>query len=488
MMRTLMMLSLIGCADMEMKGAMSADEDFGGAELDASREQLRIDVIPSSESADLAAQSWIIPEGDDLTALNVRVSPSIEVTGTVVGYEATPFGAEVPGADNMPMDAQVTLYRPGTINGNTVATELDGSFSLSVPPSGGYQLSIVPRDAPTVPFSVDSQLRLVEDTDYEVIDLGYGEPVYGKVTYSDGDPVEGAMVRATDPETGIAGPSTLTDANGHYMLRVPEGLLDIVAGGNPGTYLPAVTQEIEVLEETGTLLDFDMGDVTPVQVSGTVVGDASGQRQKDIKVRFRSSALADVEGELEVLTETDGDGLFARSILPGDWLVEFIPPFDSDQSPTQFGFSISDEPAPRDLSQIELPDRVMFSRKIVDPNGNALPGAVINAKETGFDGYIHSATADINGRVEVELPAVDLDMTIVPPTTELAVTKLRLNPADHTGRITVSAGQPVSGVVRSEGEPVGFALVEVRREDGTLLASTITGPDGTFAVQIEGTD
>ena len=85
----------------------------------------------------------------------------------------------------------------------------------------------------------------------------------------------------------------------------------------------------------------------------------------------------------------------------------------------------------------------------------------------------------------MELPATQMLMTLVPPTTSLAVTQVALNPATHTGSLTISEGQGVAGVVRSEGEGVGFALVEVRREDGTLLASTVTGPDGDFAVQIE---
>ena len=345
-----------------------------------------------------------------------------------------------------------------------------------------------------MPFLVETDLRLVEETDLEVIDLGYGEPVYGKVLFSNGDPVEGALVRAIDAVTGVEGPSTQTDELGHYMLRVPQGEIDVVAGGNPGTYLPSVVREIELSEEADDgvadgAVDFDMGDISPVQVSGSVVGMQDGNRQKDIKVRFRSDALAEVEGDLEVETETDGDGLFSRSILPGDWQVEFIPPFDSDQSPTSMLFTvqIEDSLSPLDLSQVELPDRVDFSRSIVDPSGQPLGGAVINAQELGFDGYIYSATADTEGRVEIALPAVEMKMTVVPPTTALAVTTLSVNPATHEGRLNVDKGQQVSGVVRSEGEPVTFALVEVRREDGSLLASTITGPDGEFTVQIEAT-
>jgi hypothetical protein len=414
----------------------------------------------------------------------VKVSESITVTGTVVGYEATPFGAEVPGIGALPIEAQVTLTRPGTISGATITTDAQGRFSLSVPPASGYQLSIVPIDNAAIPFLVEPDLLLVENTNLETIDLGYGEPVFGTVTYEDGTPVN-ALVRAVDPASGVEGATTTTNELGHYMLRTPTGAISVVASGAPGSYLPTITQAIDVQEEDGADVDIDMGEVSPVQVSGTVVGQENRQRQKDIKVRFRSSGLNDTDGDLEVETETDGDGLFSRNILPGEWLAEFIPPFDSGQSPAAIAFTLGDEDTPVSMDQIELADRVQFNRRIVDPNGDPLPGAVLNAQEKGFDGYIYSATADNKGRVDIELPAVDMVMTVVPPTTSLAVTQLHHNPATHSGSLAVAEGQPVVGVVRSEGVGVQFALVEVRREDGTLLASTVTGPQGEFAIQIE---
>ncbi len=486
-MRYLFLLALLsGCAGEALYSKAGADSAPGGAEFDDSGNQLRIDVIPSSVTPELTAQSWITPLDADLLELNIRVTPSITVTGTVLGYEATPYGAEVPGSESVPIDAQVTLIRPGTINGSSIATNASGQFTLSVPPSGGYRLSIVPRDAPSIPFFVESGLSLTEDTDFGDIDLGHGEPIYGKVLYHDGDPVTGAQVRAVDPLSGVAGPSTLTDAQGHYMIRAEPGTLEVKAGGNPGTYLPTLVHSVDVAEEAGIHLSFDMGDISPVQVAGTVIGASSGAREKDIKVRFRSASLDEVDGTLEVETETDGDGLFSRSILPGAWIVEFIPPFDSDRSPVVFSFDVdANQGTPVNLDDIELPERVRIQREIVDPWGSPLPGAVVNAREVGFDGYIYSATADIDGRIDMELPATDMELTLVPPTTGLAVSRIQLNPATDSDTLQVVEGQSISGVVWSEGASVPFALVEVRDTDGTLLASSVTGPDGNFTVQIE---
>ena len=483
--RTFLLVLALGCSEQSKLLMADAATDFGGAELDGSVAQLRVDVIPSSQHPDIPAQSWIIPESADLQSLNVQVSRSIEVSGTGVGYEATPYGAEVPGIDNVPMDAQVTLVRPGTINGATVATDELGRFSVLVPPSTGYRLSIVPRGAPTVPFSVEEGLRLAEDTDLDTIDLGYGEPIFGEISFSDGAPVEGMEVQALHAPSGVAGAAAVTDEQGHYMIRVPPGDLQVVAAGSPGSYLPTLTETVEVTEEGGSQVDFDLGDISPIQVSGSVVGQGDGHRQKDIKVRFVSSGLAETEGDLEVETETDGDGLFSRSILPGEWLVEFVPPFDSDQSPVAQAFTLNDQVLPDHLAKVELPDRVRFNRTVVNAAGARLPGAVVNAQEIGFDGYIYSTTADSRGRIDLHLPAVDMQLTLIPATSSLAVTQVRLNPASHTGFLTVTAGQAVTGVVRSDGDPVGFALVEVREEGGTLLASTISGPDGEFSVQIE---
>jgi len=420
--------------------------------------------------------------------LNVRVSTSILVSGTVVGYDATPFGAEIPGADNTPMDAQVTLTRPGTITSASIATDDLGRFSLRVPQARGYQLSIVPRDEPTVPVLIESELSLVEDTDYEVIDLGYGEPIYGKVLYADGDPVEGALVRAVDPSTGVEGPSTSTDAQGHYMIRAQPGVLDVIVSGNPGTYLPTLTESVDITQEGGAHLSFDMGEITPVQVSGVVIDSDNGARHKDVNVQFRSVSLAEVDGDLHVDTETDGDGLFSRSILPGDWEVDFIPPFDSDLSPATMSFTVpEDQVTPIQLPDAILPVRVDYDAVIVDPSGTPIAGAVINAQERDFEGYIHSATANEKGRVQMNLPEVEMDVTLVPPSSTLALTQYQITPDRVEPDLEIKEGQPVSGVIRNEGEPVPFALVEIRDVDGTLLASTVSDPDGFFAVQIDST-
>ena len=176
---TPLLLVLLGCAEMDMKASMEDGADLGGADFDGSADQLRIDVIPSSLHPRIAAQSWIISGDADLLALNVRVSPSITVSGKVVGFEATPYGAEVPGIDGLPMDAQITLYRPGTINGSTVRTEEQGRFILTIPPSPGHQLSIVPRDAPELPFLVANNLTLLASQTLQPTNPVHRDPFHG---------------------------------------------------------------------------------------------------------------------------------------------------------------------------------------------------------------------------------------------------------------------------------------------------------------------
>ena len=152
-------------------------------------------------------------------------------------------------------------------------------------------MRIVPQDAPSVPFLIEENLSLTEAEDFEEVELGYGEPIYGKVLYSDGNPVEGVQVRAGDAATGSEGPEITTDSLGHYMIRADPGELDVVAGGNQGTYIPTLTQSVEIIDDGIGPLDFDMGDISPVQISGQVLGADRGPHQKELTVQFESRRL-----------------------------------------------------------------------------------------------------------------------------------------------------------------------------------------------------
>jgi hypothetical protein len=483
-MTVIFLLLTMACSE---KSQLSMDRDQvpGGSEFELDTNQLRIDIFPGELSPFLDPQSWITSPNEPWTDLEIDILPSVDVYGTIVGYEATPYGAEVPGAAQSPVSATVSVHRPETVGGASTSTEIDGTFSLRVPPSHGYQLIVSPDEGGSLPLFIQTNTVISADLNLEVVDLGYGEPVYGQVFDDEGEPISSCGIYLRDDTTGASGQPVYTNQTGHFMLRAHPGSYSLVASGRIGRTLPRLTLPIEVVEDATEEIFIDMGAVTPVTVMGQIFGPLGQTVQRDIRVRFSSSLLADSEGTLEIETETDGDGLFNRALLPGDWNVELIPPYDSELAPLGMTFSVREEQNLIDLGTVTLPERMAFSSTARDQRGNAIQGVAINARERGFDEYIHSATSNKDGDFTLDVPPSPLDFMLIPPDPNLAVTRLFVNPSTDSGSITLAEGELVQGRITSEGFDVSYALIEIRDPGGELYATVLTGPDGSFSVRID---
>jgi len=482
----LLLVGMFGCASMDESLKMGSDYAPGGAELDTEGNQLRIDIIPGEATPFLDPQSWLVEDGDDLGDLNIDILPSVPVSGQLVGYSATPYGAEVPGADETPVDGLVSMFRIGTIAGASASTDINGRFSLQVPPSTGYQLSAIPTDGRTLPFYVEVNSNVTEQTDLGVIDLGYGSPIYGRVTSDGVEGVQGASIRLIDDETGLQGSEILSDENGHFIARGHPGEYTLAVSGVTGRSIPTIRTPLTVLEDQGTEVNVEVGSLNTASVYGQVFGEGLSTPQRDVRIRFSSDQLAESEGTLVIETETDGDGVFNRSLLPGRWLAEFIPPYESDLAPAGMTFTIDDNQSMLDLSDIALPERVTFSSYAIDPSGNPVSGVAVNARELGYDEFIRSTTTDSDGWFELKLAPHPMAFMLVPPGVDFAVTHALIDPVSDKGSVAMSRGEIIEGRITSRGIGVPFALLEVRDSDGLLYATSLSDSDGYFSVRVEG--
>jgi 5-hydroxyisourate hydrolase-like protein (transthyretin family) len=481
----LTLLLLASCASQEMALKNAAAISPGGAELDVETNQLRVDIIPGETTPWLDRQSWIASADTEWGALEIDVLPSVRISGRVLGYTATPYGAEVPGADNTPVLATVSLVREGTISGSAVLTSDDGAFTLSVPPARGYTMSIVPHDGQNLPFQSMVNADFETSVDLGDIDLGYGEPVYGKITRDTGAPVAGINVHLVHSETGTSGASVQTDEDGRYLLRAQPGDYSLVAQGQTGRAIPRLEERLSVLAEEGAQMDIDLGDLAVAQVYGQVLSADRIEPIRDVRIRLTSEQLTNSEGTLQIDTETDGDGLFNRSLLPGTWTAELIPAYDTNWAPSEVTFSVGTEANDIDLGQLELPKRVEFNSVAVDGDGNPVSGAAVNARELGFDEYIHSTATAADGRFTLSLPPNPVALTVDPPGEDLAVTHLFVDPTGTPGSVLMTRGERVEGRITSVGAGVGFSLIEIRDMNGLLYATALTDPDGRFQVRME---
>ncbi len=443
---------------------------------------IRFDVYPSGADA-LMAQTWIADRSASLDEVQIFLNPTVEITGTIVGYQANPLHAEVPGADQQPVAATVRLARPGTITGSTTQTLEDGAFSLRVPAAQGYTFSVVPEDGSRLPFMVELGVNVSQGEDFGIIDLGYGTPVYGRISTSDGAPVEGLVVQLTEAQSNVEGPETRTDATGHYLLRADPGQYVLRSQGAAGAVVPTLETAVEV-EDGGVDVALDLGNIERTLVSGQVLSGRTGAALKDVAIRIESTNLQGTDGSLVIETDTDGDGLFGRQLLAGRWAATFIPPFDSAYGGLVEEFEVGVDGAVLELEPLELPERVVLEGVVVDATGTPVPQAAVNAQEEGFDGYIFSTLTDDDGGFAIEVTPVPLEVTVSPPTADHAVTKRSIDGADGFITLQLEEGDLLAGTIESASGPTAFALVEVRAASGDLLATTLTDDRGAFSVRV----
>lgn len=475
------------CADynlMERTGDFATDS---GQEADANTGRyLRVDVYPSDASEDLLPQT-IYLAGSTWEGVEVAMQSKVRVWGTVDGFEATPHvDASVPGR-NVPVEAHVDLVAAGTITSVTTRTDpADGSYTLYVPPGDGYLFSVVPENPAELPFHVLRDREFLSGR-YLSVHLDYGSPIWGRVADGLGRPVVGQEVQALDVMSGVEGPIVTTDSLGYYLLRVEYGEYDVRFRGPEGSFQPTLVHRTLVEGDEGSQVNATYGSLEPISVRGEVV-DRGGQAVGDVLVRFTSASLYNnPAGTLVVETETDPYGKYSAELLEGQYLVEFLPPYQVACSPTRSaGVDVPQVAGVLDLGETELLDFLTLEAVLQDPQGFALANVNVTAEQTDFGGYVYNVVSDANGNISLSLPRSDYAFTFnPPPESGAAATRLEVSAAGLPTEIDLPAGNLVSGVVTHDDAPVAYALVDLRDSDGNLYVSTVTDETGAFAVRIE---
>jgi hypothetical protein len=463
-------------------GDLNEKESSDSGDSAGEAQRLRLDVYPSTE--DLVPQSKeTSPER--ATGLEIELEHSILVSGRVSAWQTTPPpDIEVPG-EAVPVVATVRLEQAGTVSRDATMSDANGSFHLEIPPGDDWVLSVVPSDPPGVPFLVESGLALEEQQSLTALTtLGAGEPVYGVVREA-GEGVDGATVHLVDPETGIAGGGVETDSNGYYLLRALPGTYSLVVTGEAGLYYPTVSVEIDVVEDEGATFDLDYGVLSPVAVRGRVV-EEQGQDLGEVVVRFTALDLDDPAWSLVVETEADGNGLFRTELLPGRWTVEFLPAYELHLTPLTLEIEVGTSAYAFD-EDVVLAGLTSLRGRVLGPDGSRQAGVAVQAQELCCAGNVYASSTNADGIVEMEVPAVPLQFTFTPSDAGLAIQHRTVDAAtEQLGSVTLPEGEPVRGTVTADGEPVPYAVVEIRgAEDDRLYGTTLTGEDGSFSARID---
>lgn len=491
---SLTQLLSVGLATGGLACTIGADRDANGWPDDASGlpgldaaegYTYRIDVAPSGPTdgtAALLGASLFVPT-DDAQDLTLRVRRPVSVRGTVTAFVPSPTLATVPGVI-APVDAEVSLRLPGTVQSRFGRTDEAGSFDMSVVPDATYELVVRPA-TPEVPFSAEA-IDVVRDVDLDLF-FDLGRAVWGQVVDARGAPLAGVTVAAVNA-SGVGGHPDLTDADGRFLVRVLPGTYVLVAAGRASGRDPVVQSPLFAVGEDNVRQDIVYGPLELVTVGGRLT--AAGAAVRDARVRFTAEQL---DGYAESATHAveavaNSSGAFDTRLVPGTYAIEVLPAADAPVSPLLMpGVRVD---ADLDLGAVALAPHLTVSARAREAGGGGLAGTSIRCTELVGEERTFATVADPTGAWSLALPQVEVECAGAPPgdRPDLALERVAWTPgADPTPNLVLGRGVPVNGRVlvgSSSPEPLAFALVQVRDGKGSVWGSAITDGDGGFSVRV----
>lgn len=474
------------CASADM--ALNTGAEDTGAE-NAEGSPLYLDIRPSDATPDLLAQTLRLPSFQPDDELVLQLQPSIELSGRVVAFQPTPFlpDPEVPGQGGNPITATVRVSQSSGIAQASGTTDADGEFRLRLPAGRGYSLLVVPDDNTRAPFLIQEQELFSASQDLGDLELAYGQPVWGTVSYSDGTVPDEVLVSLRQPESGAEGRGVAPDPDGWFLLRALPGTYELRVEPQAGALVPSqgLAVEVDATSVEGVEVAIDLGPATRSRVSGNLV-DSTGARitsTKDYRVRMSSQSLRGADGSYSLETRADQFGAFSLEVMPGDYLLEVIPAYEARRSPVSQRLTVGDEAV--SMGEITVPDRWSWSGQVLDADGIPSPGALVVAQEEAFDRYAYSGVTGPDGVIQLSLPWTPMTLSLTPADGQSAITYLRLDPAEEPPELILDRGVPIRGQLLLDGRPVPYALIDVRDDEGVSVATTVSDAEGVFAMRIQ---
>jgi hypothetical protein len=470
-----------GCAESQL-----ANYDLpADAEVVDTPRALRLDVYPPG-NLDLLPQSFtLLP--NDIEEVYLALAPTVRVRGFIEGAVPSPVDITIPSDESEPVEARITIEVPGTIMRGVTTSAPDGRFNLDLPAGFGYRAVAVALEPYDLPLYIEDDLILGDETPLDIV-LGLGVPVSGEVVQDDGSLLPaGARVHLVDNYTGEAGPVDLITASGEYLLRGLPGDYTLILEGDAGGSIPTIPWPVSITtDEIAVRLDLDPGQLAVASVSGAVI-DSDGRPVDDAEVRFTAVSLEGLPADAtaRVATDSDRNGLFTRQLARGTWLMEVIPLYapGNTLSPATRTITVAD--SSMDLGEVMVRRYANLDARVYI-GGAPARNIVLNAVEQGFNRYTYTATSDVDGWVNLQVPDVPLDLTLQSPDSDQPITRLEAALPGDVSRIDLDdEGSLVAGILLDpNGAPLPYALVEIRDHEGVLMGTTLTDGDGAFRVTV----
>lgn len=459
---------------------------------------LRVDVLPSQAEDGVSISNQSISTGIERPWV-IELSPTITVTGTVVGQSITPWTvSELPGEVGPIEGATVQFYRDNSIQSVKTTTNEFGEFQLDVVwDAEPYLLRIMPQDTLAPVYS-----SLLFQDDYSAgdlpeIDIGAGSAIYGQVRSKDGQELAEVPVYVQS-EDKTESATTYTNKLGWYSIRVDSGRsYQIVAEG--------ATLRDPVLRSG--LIDVETEDVRhdmvyEEQAFGFVGGrvqDSQGKVVENVTIRFISQQLEGytADGASHTYDVRPTSGLFDARLPPGRYRVEAIAASGSLASPAAIE-SIDVNTGEQELPTFILNPLQPVISDVLRPDGTPAPHVSIVCTEKDFGKRQFIGASDDGGTALLTLPDTPMLCELVPPTniTEAARTHSHLQGAVDGAELQLQAGElvvgsvlyPVPGGSGNEGDygynALETSILEFRNDTNYLMGSTSTSSSGEFSATL----
>ena len=158
---------------------------------------------------------------DSASGWKIELSPTITVSGQVIGNVVTPWAvSELPGEQGPIDNVTVRFSRENSIQGAVASTDENGQFAVElVWDSEPYLFEVIPASTQTPSLSTHLFQDDYSSSDLGIIELGAGVALYGRVIDESGDPIPSAQLRVVD-ENGSITAETVSNALGWYSVRV----------------------------------------------------------------------------------------------------------------------------------------------------------------------------------------------------------------------------------------------------------------------------
>jgi len=491
-------------------------------------------VVPPATDAVGDPTAWVQTQWLDLDPgavheRNLTLSTPLILEGPIdlVGVGATPANAcYLPTSVVATTAADIAGWVDYRFTG-TISPSLDGGgwrYRLAVPPDHLYRITLFLGVDPGQPGCPSSEAdyppvvveRYVSDqadrAEIALVAPPLAAPLEGTLGFDDGTPARGVKLVAASLDGSTTFASSVTDAEGRFALRLPEGMdrFELTARATPDfPQFPDQAVDGQFLAGDAAKGGFDLTLPTlpPLQAVRVLARDAAGAPQADVDVSLAGHLAG---GDVSVTVTTDAEGRAEVQLYAGGYTLVAEP----DPASSSGAVAASVQVEGGELA-VDLPAKVLARIQVRDePSGGGVGSAELllslaslAGSEVAVDRGYHLATDDLGG-LEAWLEPGTWRVLVVPGASSglprWSLVDQVVGPGGGQVSVSIPAPWVVHGrVVDPTGVPVPFAAIQalpadqapdVRRAMAgagynersltTVLGEAVTGADGRFVLAL----